>query len=291
MYQVKLTRLGVLICNESLTASVAFDTICVFYGVFLVVTLAAESQFSLAAEKDLQKALVSRGKRLPTFCIVVPIFNQEKKVEPALERLVRHLSGLDIKTAIFAVDDGSTDNTRAVLQNVAAASTLIKIVNCRHDGYGAANRAGFRAAINCGFDYVLVMDVNSIPDAHFIEQFFRPMILSFDFIKASRYSQHSCIEGGSALDIWLSDAANRVAGYVLRLPITDYTTGCRAIKSTLLARMMTKETGFGILMEELVQARRLGAKFYEVPFVGTLHYEKRGLAGFGRFFKQLFFCR
>lgn len=261
-----------------------------------MVTLAAESQFSLVGETEVQKALVGRGKRLPTFCIVVPIFNQERKVEQALQRLVAHLSGLDTKTAIFAVDDGSTDNTQAALRNVAAASPLIKIVNCRHDGYGAANRAGFRAAIDCGFDYVLVMDVDSTPDANFIEQFFRPMMLSFDFIKASRYSCHSRIEGGAALSIWLSDLANRVAGCVLRLPITDYTTGCRAIKSTLLARMMTEETGFGILMEELVQARRLGAKFYEVPFVGALNYEKRisivaELAGLGSFLKQLFSSR
>ncbi len=256
-----------------------------------MVTLAAESQVSTLGEKEVQKALVGRGKRLPTFCIVVPIFNQEEKVEPALRRMVAHISGLDIKTAIFAVDDGSTDNTRVALRNVAAHSPLIKIVNCRHDGYGAANRAGFRSAINGGFDYVLVMDVDSTPDANFIEQFFRPMMLSFDFIKASRYSQHSRIEGGAALDIWLSDAANRLAGYVLRLPITDYTTGCRAIKSTLLARMMTEETGFGILMEELVQARRLGAKFYEVPFVGALKIEKRGLAGVGSFLKQLFSSR
>ena len=68
----------------------------------------------------------------------------------------------------------------------------------------------------------------------------------------------------------LFSLAGRVVFRVcFHLPLTDYTQGFRAIRTSVLAKMKLTETGFPILIEEICQARKYTDKFSEIPFVLT----------------------
>lgn len=207
---------------------------------------------------------------LPTFCILLPMYNEEKAAPSYIPKIARFLNSIKSRTAIIAIDDGSIDRTSIVLQKFRQdIPDLIVETHRQNGGYGAANRTGFAAAVREGFDYALVMDADGTQQADYIEQFFEPMKASVDFIKATRYSKSSRIEGVSWRRRIISWAGNKLAQLVLRLPITDYTNGFRAIKTSLLPHLQTKESGFAVLVEEIALAKKLGATFAEVPYMLT----------------------
>ena len=57
---------------------------------------------------------------------------------------------------------------------------------------------------------------------------------------------------------------------MLRCGLSDFTNGFRAIRTDFLPRLDTHENGFAMLMEEVCQARRMGATFAEVPYTLTV---------------------
>lgn len=239
------------------------------------------SSTTAALSNRQQTAAPERLKKLPAFCIILPMYNEENSAQKCVSGIAEFLETLHARTAIIAVNDGSADNTLSVLQSLSEIYPNLIIVNCvKNGGYGDANRAGFRAAIDHGFDYALVMDGDGTQHPVFIEQFLRPMMLSYDFIKATRYSPFSKVEGVSFKRRMISLIGNKLAKLFIRVPVTDYTNGFRAIKCTLLARMMTKEKGFSMLVEEVVQGKKLGAKFYEVPYTLTARCEGESMSKF-----------
>ncbi len=245
----------------------------------MTASLTLKTQSEDIAEKQLPP--LERIKRLPSFCVILPMYNEQDSAEKCISGIADFLATLQTKTAVMAVNDGSSDNTLAVLEALKVKYPKLIIVNCEvNGGYGAANRAGFRAAINHGFDYALVMDGDGTQHPVFIEQFLRPMMMSYDFIKATRYSPYSKVEGVSLKRRLVSAIGNKMAKLAIRVPISDYTNGFRAIKCTLLSRMMTEEKGFSMLIEEVVQGKKLGAKFYEVPYTLTCRAKGESVSKF-----------
>lgn len=59
---------------------------------------------------------------------------------------------------IVVVDDGSSDKTFAVLEKMQTSLGIQVIRHARRNGYGAACWTGFRAALDLGVTYAVVMD-------------------------------------------------------------------------------------------------------------------------------------
>ncbi len=215
-------------------------------------------------------------KPLPRFAVVLPMYNEEANARACVLGIDACLSTLGVTYGIIAVDDGSTDRTYAELAGLAAEVPSLRVVHhLVNGGYGAANRSGFAAAMEDGYAYALVMDADGTQNPDFIQGFFPAMREGVDFIKATRYVSGSHVQGVDARRRVVSWIGNRLARGLLRVPITDFTNGFRAIRVDLLRRLVTRDRGFSVLMEEVVQARELGATFAEVPYTLTA----RGKAG------------
>jgi len=199
------------------------------------------------------------------------MYNEALSAEPCIRNIAEYLSTLSIKTAIVAVNDGSTDQTLDILYSLQKfVPNLIVENHTKNGGYGAACRTGFKTAIGKNFDYALVMDADGTQKPAFIGNFFKPMLDSYDFIKATRYSKNGRVEGVCWKRQLISWLGNKFAKIVFRLPISDYTNGFRMIRTTLLKQLHTQERGFAVLLEEVNKARKLGATFYEVPYTLTV---------------------
>lgn len=209
----------------------------------------------------------------PSFCVILPMYNEASGAESCVRGISDFLSTLKVKTGIVAVDDGSKDETAKVLMSLKnSIPNLVVEIHSKNSGYGAANRTGFKAAIRDGFDYALVMDGDGTQDPKYISNFLKPMQESFDFIKGSRYCKNGRAEGVPFKRRAVSWFGNKLAKIAFRLPISDYTNGFRAIKTSLLKNLETTETGFAVLVEEVNKAKKLGANFIEVPY--TLRVRK-----------------
>ncbi len=91
---------------------------------------------------------------------VIPAYNEQERIVPVISGALRHVP-------VLVVDDGSRDNTAAVAE-AAGAIVLRQIPN---QGKGAALRAGFRRALDEGYEAVITLDADGQHDPEEIPRF------------------------------------------------------------------------------------------------------------------------
>ncbi len=116
--------------------------------------------------------------------VVVPVFNEEKNLEPLFAQLIRVLESLGRRYEIVAVDDGSTDGSFATLQRLHAANPRIKVVRFRRNfGQTAAFAAGFDCARG---EVVITIDADLQNDPADIPQLLDKMTEGYDVVSGWR---------------------------------------------------------------------------------------------------------
>jgi glycosyltransferase involved in cell wall biosynthesis len=83
----------------------------------------------------------------PDLSIVIPAYNEEQRITPTLDRLHAFLAGEKRSYEIVVVDDGSTDGTADLVEQLAARIPHLRVVRSKPNrGKGAAVRVGMLAA-------------------------------------------------------------------------------------------------------------------------------------------------
>ena len=96
----------------------------------------------------------------PRILALVPGYEEGPRIGAVVEAAARHLP-------VLVVDDGSSDDTAA--QAEAAGARVVRQVP--NQGKGAALRAGFRAALDEGWDAVVTLDADGQHDPDEIPRF------------------------------------------------------------------------------------------------------------------------
>jgi hypothetical protein len=98
------------------------------------------------------------GAAEPRLSIVIPVFNEQSILMANVEALASYFDGMvgpDSWLFIF-VDNGSTDGTPALLRRVVERWPLTRVINLDKPNYGAALKAGLRAATT---KWVYMLDI------------------------------------------------------------------------------------------------------------------------------------
>ncbi|MEE2821852.1 MAG: glycosyltransferase family 2 protein [Acidobacteriota bacterium] len=202
-----------------------------------------------------------------SFCIVVPIYNEELGVERCIRVLCEALDKFPYRTSLIAVNDGSTDKTGTILNSLLSEYANLQVVSyVENIGYGGAVRKGIDRASEEGFCYALFMDSDLTNDPRYIGAFVEKMLDGVDVIKASRYVSGGEAQGVPAFRVIISVIGNKLARFLFGVPILDCTNGFQAIKISLLREMPLSEDGFAIIMEQLYYLKFLAKTFHEVPY-------------------------
>lgn len=85
-------------------------------------------------------------------CVIVPTYNNDKTLERVLTGVLTFSNGNDV----IVINDGSTDNTDAVLERFRDRIILLK--NEKNQGKGFSLRKGFAEAISRGFKNAITID-------------------------------------------------------------------------------------------------------------------------------------
>jgi glycosyltransferase involved in cell wall biosynthesis len=91
-----------------------------------------------------------------TLSVVIPLYNEEENVQMLFERLKGTLDHLKKEYEIIFVDDGSTDRTLSILEEIQAKDKTVVVLSLRRNfGQTAAFAAGFDFARG---DVIVTMD-------------------------------------------------------------------------------------------------------------------------------------
>ncbi len=141
--------------------------------------------------------IVSNGTRSgtaePRLSIVVPCCNEEPNIGTLHARVGAATSSLGYRTELVLVDDGSSDQTWARIQAVAALDpTVLAVKLSRNHGHQLALTAGLSV---CTGDRVLILDADLQDPPELLPQMMARMDEGFDVVYGQRIARH----GESAL--------------------------------------------------------------------------------------------
>jgi dolichol-phosphate mannosyltransferase len=98
--------------------------------------------------------------------IIMPVYNEEGCIAEVLQSWVEVLSGQNINYVIIALNDGSRDGTKAVLDKMASNPRL-KVIHKTNSGHGPTILQGYRMAADMA-DWVFHCDSDGeMPAEHF----------------------------------------------------------------------------------------------------------------------------
>ena len=85
--------------------------------------------------------------KIVALSVVIPAYNEARRLPPYLQSVAAYLNGRGLSHEILVVDDGSSDETAALVEEAGRLHGPIRLIRLpRNRGKGAAVRAGMRAA-------------------------------------------------------------------------------------------------------------------------------------------------
>lgn len=175
----------------------------------------------------------------PRWTVVTPMANEGADFAPFISALNRVMDSLGSGHVILVVDRVSKDNTRELAEECAAADpryTCLWEPSTRNvvDAY----LAGFRLALESGFEWIVEMDAGMSHDPAVLPQFLKALAGGNDCAFGSRF-----LPGGSMVDSpasrkFLSEAGTIAAKVLLGSKGTDMTSGYEGFTREALAALV-----------------------------------------------------
>lgn len=197
-----------------------------------------------------------------TLSIVIPAFNEADRLPVTLETLRDRFAGG--RPQIIVVDDGSTDDTVAVVLKGKIDGLPVELVTLdRNRGKGAAVRAGIAATDG---DHVLIMDADLATNLDAIDVMLARLETA-DIVIGSRSVPGSSVTGSSPTRVMMGRGFNRMVRIVLQLHVRDSQCGFKMFRGDLARRLfsMSRVDGFAFDPEVLRIAEIMGCSVVEVP--------------------------
>lgn len=199
--------------------------------------------------------------------VVIPTYEEAGNIEVVLVAVRAAVPD----ASVVVVDDASPDGTADLAEKVGVdldGITVLRRVGPR--GFGAAVRAGFAWALEQDFDVIVGMDADLSHDPAALSSLLAAVEAGADLVVGSRYAPGGTIPSWPAHRRALSRWGNRYATCLLRLPVSDATSGYRAYRSTALRAVDldgVQANGYGFLIEMVYRVSRNGGRLAEVPIV------------------------
>jgi dolichol-phosphate mannosyltransferase len=169
---------------------------------------------------------------LKLLSIVIPARDEAEALPATIEHLHLELNLNHIPHEIVVVDDGSTDQTWAVLQRLREKNpALYPVQNRGQHGFGRAVTFGLR---RCTGDAVVIMMADESDDARDVVRYWQLLNAGWDCVFGSRF-----IKGGGVIDypgikLFLNRLANFFIRMIFRISLNDTTNAFKAYRRTVI---------------------------------------------------------
>jgi dolichol-phosphate mannosyltransferase len=200
--------------------------------------------------------------------VVVPTYNERVN----LPLIVPQILAQDPRIEALVVDDNSPDGTGALADELAAADPRVHVLHRPgKSGLGKAYLAGFRWALERGYDLVFEMDADFSLGPKFLPAFL-DAARNADLVIGSRYKTGVNVINWPISRLLLSIGANQYARWVTGLPLSDSTGGFKCFRRQVLEAIdfdRVRSNGYSFQIEMSFRAWKKGFRLAEIPIVFT----------------------
>lgn len=202
--------------------------------------------------------------------IVVPVYNEEKNIQPLHQGIVDVLSTLSRQFEVLYVNDGSSDSSAEKLNRLAESNPRVRVLHLRRNfGQTAAMSAGLEHA--CG-EFIVTMDADLQNDPADIPKMLEKLDEGYDLVHGWRRNRRD--------DYWTRKFPSKIANWLIAkvtgFPVRDLGCTLKAMR-----RQIAEDLNLYGEMHRFIPilANWQGAKCVEVE---TLHHARRfGVTKYG----------
>jgi len=211
---------------------------------------------------------VANLERKHKISIIIPVYNEEAKISIILSQIKQLLADTLLDYEIIIINDGSTDDTELIINEVKKSDTYIKLISYRENiGKGHAVKLG---VLESNGDITLFLDGDMNVSPKEINNYIKE-VEGFDIAIASKAHQLSKVKS-TAYRRFLSKAYNNLVRVVVGIKIRDTQSGLKIGNTSVLKsifKVMLVE-GYAFDVELLSIATMQGLKIKELPISVTL---------------------
>ena len=195
-----------------------------------------------------------------TVSVVICAYNEENTLGKVLEKV----RALNFVTEIVAIDNGSSDQTGAIISKAAALDPRVRLVTVeKNQGLGFGLRAGISQTTGA-------IVVRQDADLEYDPQELIYLVEQIDGNNADVvYGSRTLVRKAHQVHYYYNYLANTLithfSNFFTNLYLTDVETAAKAFKGKLIRSLHLKSNGFEIENEITVKLAQLGCTFYEVP--------------------------
>lgn len=195
--------------------------------------------------------------------LVIPVYNEEKNIKKAVRDGLSVLPRLTRDFEIIIVESGSTDNSAAVVDQLAKENERVRAIHQGAKlGLGSALKDGFAAA-RC--EYIFYMDGdNPFRMSEFIRGF--PLLQQADIVCGYRINRQETL---------IRALYSRVFNFLMRtlyqVKVRDVQVGFKMMRKSIFDRVRLTTDSMFIDAELLIKAQKEGYRITElsVEYLGS----------------------
>lgn len=205
---------------------------------------------------------------------VIPVLNESESLKILCGEIIENLP--DCEYEIIFVDDGCTDNSYEIMQDLAETNQNIKVIKFRKNfGKAAGLQTGFDA---CSGDIVFTMDADLQDDPKEIPNFLKKLDEGYDLVTGWKQKRKDPLAKTMP-----SKFANSVMSRSFKLKLHDYNCGFKAYRRDVIQEIDV----YGEMHRYVpALAHAKGFRVAEIP----VHHRKRSFGkskyGVERFFRS-----
>ena len=198
--------------------------------------------------------------------VVVPTYNEADNIARLIPRILS--SGEQFE--VLVVDDNSPDGTAQTVRAMMNSNPRIHLLERdKKMGLGTAYVAGFKYALDTGFDFVFEMDADFSHDPAELPTLFHKA-QQCDLVIGSRYVSGVNVVNWPIRRLLLSYLANVYTRWITGMPVRDATGGFKCYRRTVLESIRLDaihSNGYAFQIEMNFLSWKKGFRICEIPIV------------------------
>jgi glycosyltransferase involved in cell wall biosynthesis len=194
----------------------------------------------------------------------LPCLNEEKAIAFCIESIIKTVERYNLKTEIIVVDNGSTDSSIQIVQNLAQNSKVDIVLETEHTkGYGSAYQHGLRVAQG---KYIFMADADATYDFGDIPRFIKKLEKGNDLVVGNRFSGMMESNSMTFLHKWIGNPIlSSLVRLFFKISIHDIHCGARAISKEAYGKLTVYTLGMEFASEMIIKAAKAKLKIVEIP--------------------------
>lgn len=206
----------------------------------------------------------------PAISVIVPIFNEQESIAPLCKQLFSVLDDIGRPFEVICINDGSSDRSMDILQEIAARRKELRVVSFRRN-YGQT------AAMMAGIDYasgeiIVSIDADLQNDPQDIPALLARMDEGFDVVSGWRKER----QDAAIRRNFVSRVANKIISQISGVHLHDFGCTLKAYRRTVVKDVRL----YGEMHRFVpIYASWMGARVCEIPV--RHHARKFGKSKYG----------